>query len=390
MNIQLAKEEIKNTLKAYLQKDESGAYIMEPQLQRPLLLMGPPGIGKTQIVSQVAKEMSMGLVSYTITHHTRQSAVGLPSIESVKYGEDTFSITRYTMSEIIASVYETMERTGQKEGILFIDEINCVSETLTPAMLSFLQNKTFGNWKVPEGWIIVAAGNPPEYNKSVRDYDMVTLDRVRYINIKEDLLTWLKYANESKVHGAILAYLDVHPDDFYRVQMTVDGLSFVTARGWQDLSSLLYAYENIGVNITSEIIYEYLRFEEISDRFFDFYMLYEKYKGEYDVAAVLTKTEDTALHQMLLSASADERIAVCGLLLDNLLKDISSEKVTNAFEFIEDTFSEGQEMLIFTTRLTLKPEAALFLALNPNEKYLQYSAKYLGDERKGQLLKEIG
>ena len=70
------------------------------------------------------------------------------------------------MSEIIASVYEKIEETGVKEGILFIDEINCVSETLAPAMLQFLQCKTFGNQKVPEGWIIVAAGNPPEYNKS--------------------------------------------------------------------------------------------------------------------------------------------------------------------------------------------------------------------------------
>ena len=49
------------------------------------------------------------------------------------------------MSEIIASVYEKIEQTGNKEGILFIDEINCVSETLAPTMLQFLQCKMFGN-----------------------------------------------------------------------------------------------------------------------------------------------------------------------------------------------------------------------------------------------------
>ena len=76
-----------------------------------------------------------------------------------------FSVTEYTMSEIISSVYDKMEKTGLKEGILFIDEINCVSETLAPMMLQFLQGKTFGNQKVPEGWVIVTAGNPPEYNK---------------------------------------------------------------------------------------------------------------------------------------------------------------------------------------------------------------------------------
>lgn len=110
-------------------------------------------------------------------------------------------ITEYTMSEIIASVYEYMEQTGKKEGILFIDEINCVSETLAPAMLQFLQNKTFGTHKVPQGWIIVAAGNPSAYNKSVREFDIVTLDRVRKISIQADTDVWLEYAGEKGIHG---------------------------------------------------------------------------------------------------------------------------------------------------------------------------------------------
>lgn len=100
------------------------------------------------------------------------------------------------MSEIIASVYEKMEKTGLKEGILFIDEINCVSETLAPMMLQFLQGKTFGNQKVPEGWVIVTAGNPPEYNKSVREFDVVTLDRIKRIDVQPDFEVWKEYAYE--------------------------------------------------------------------------------------------------------------------------------------------------------------------------------------------------
>ena len=116
------------------------------------------GVGKTQIMEQIARECKIGLVAYTITHHTRQSAVGLPFIKEREYDGKSYSVTEYTMSEIIASVYERMEATGLKEGILFIDEINCVSETLAPTMLQFLQCKTFGNQAVPKGWVIVAAG----------------------------------------------------------------------------------------------------------------------------------------------------------------------------------------------------------------------------------------
>ena len=184
MNIKRAKEEIKNTIRVYLSRNAHGEYEIPAMRQRPVLLIGPPGIGKTQIMEQIARECQIGLVSYTITHHTRQSAIGLPFITEKTYGGQTMHVTEYTMSEIVASVYEQMEETGLFEGILFIDEINCVSETLAPAMLQFLQYKTFGNHRIPEGWVIVAAGNPPEYNKSVREFDIATLDRVKRIDRK--------------------------------------------------------------------------------------------------------------------------------------------------------------------------------------------------------------
>ena len=142
MNIKRAKQEIKDSVEAYLLKGEEGDYRMPSIRQRPILLMGPPGIGKTQIMEQIARECKIGLVSYTITHHTRQSAIGLPFIREKLYGDREYSVTEYTMSEIIASVYEKIEATGIQEGILFIDEINCVSETLSPTMLQFLQCKT--------------------------------------------------------------------------------------------------------------------------------------------------------------------------------------------------------------------------------------------------------
>ena len=126
MNIKRAKEEIKNTIEAYLLKDEWGEYVIPSIRQRPVLLVGPPGVGKTQIMEQIARECRIGLVAYTITHHTRQSAVGLPFIEKKVYGGREYSVTEYTMSEIVASVYNRMEETGLSEGILFLDEINCV------------------------------------------------------------------------------------------------------------------------------------------------------------------------------------------------------------------------------------------------------------------------
>ena len=97
MNIKRAKEEIEHTVKAYLAKDALGEYAIPAIRQRPILLMGPPGIGKTQVMEQVARECGVALVAYTITHHTRQSAVGLPFIRQRNYGGKDVSVTEYTM-----------------------------------------------------------------------------------------------------------------------------------------------------------------------------------------------------------------------------------------------------------------------------------------------------
>ena len=253
MNIKQAKQEIKRSIQAYLAKDELGNYRIPSIRQRPVLVMGPPGIGKTQIMEQVARECGVALVAYTITHHTRQSAVGLPFIQHKNYGGTEYAVTEYTMSEIIASIYEKMEQTGLKEGILFIDEINCVSETLAPTMLQFLQQKTFGSHRVPEGWIIAAAGNPPEYNKSVKEFDIVTLDRVKKIDVQEDFSVWKEYAYQNNLHGAIISYLEIKKENFYRIQTTVDGKLFATARGWEDLSQIIQTYEILGLNRKARI-----------------------------------------------------------------------------------------------------------------------------------------
>lgn len=493
MNIKQAKEEIKHTVMAYLAKDAQGEYRIPVIRQRPILLMGPPGIGKTQIMEQIAMECKIGLVAYTITHHTRQSAVGLPMIKEESFDGTTYSITEYTMSEIIASIYRKMKKTGQKEGILFIDEINCVSETLAPTMLQFLQCKTFGNQAIPEGWLIVAAGNPPEYNKSVRDFDMVTLDRVRYLNIEADYKVWKEYAREKHLHNAILSYLELRQKNFYRVEADVDGIRFVTARGWEDLSSLMQVYEKLDLPVDESVIREFIHHEDVAEDVAAYFELYRKYRDDYGIADILAGKVRPETFARIYAAAFDERLSVVNLLLDGLseffgnvqenkqitdnwygflkeyqrrLKEgeapvdsyralleermavVEAEKqaevctkaqvagwerifafwkentpdsgldvkesfaqakagfdrqretledaekqamnaLEHAFDFMEQAFENGEEMVVFVTELTLSPEAAMFLAEHTCERYMTYNEQLLIGKRKRELLSEL-
>lgn len=493
MNIKQAKEEIKHTVMAYLSKDEQGEYRIPVIRQRPILLMGPPGIGKTQIMEQIAMECKIGLVAYTITHHTRQSAVGLPMIKEESFDGTTYPVTEYTMSEIIASIYRKMKKTGQKEGILFIDEINCVSETLAPTMLQFLQCKTFGNQAIPEGWLIVAAGNPPEYNKSVRDFDMVTLDRVRYLNIEADYKVWKEYAREKHLHNAILSYLELRQKNFYRVEADVDGIRFVTARGWEDLSSLMQVYEKLDLPVDESVIREFIHHEDVAEDAAAYFELYRKYRDDYGIADILAGKVRPETFARIYAAAFDERLSVVNLLLDGLsaffgnvqenkqitdnwygflkeyqrrLKEgeapvdryralleermavVEAEKqaevctkaqvagwerifalwkentpdsgldvkesfaqakagfdrqretledaekkamnaLEHAFDFMEQAFENGEEMVVFVTELTLSPEAAMFLAEHTCERYMTYNEQLLIGKRKRELLSEL-
>ncbi|MBD9183180.1 MAG: AAA family ATPase [Roseburia intestinalis] len=493
MNIKQAKEEIKHTVAAYLSKDAQGEYRIPVVRQRPILLMGPPGIGKTQIMEQIAMECKIGLVAYTITHHTRQSAVGLPMIKEESFDGKIYPVTEYTMSEIIASIYHKMKKTGQREGILFIDEINCVSETLAPTMLQFLQCKTFGNQAIPEGWLIVAAGNPPEYNKSVRDFDMVTLDRVRYLNIEADYKVWKEYAREKHLHNAILSYLELRQKNFYRVEADVDGIRFVTARGWEDLSNLMQVYEEMDLPVDEGVIREFIHHEDVAEDATAYFELYRKYRDDYGITDILAGRIRPETFARIYAASFDERLSVVNLLLDGLsaffvkvqekkkitdnwyefLKEYqrhlkegeapadcyqalleekmamveaekqaelctkaqaagweqifalwkenmpdkgldakesfaqaktgfdiqrealeeseqdASDALEHAFDFMEQAFEDGEEMVVFVTELTLSPEAAMFLAEHTCDRYMTYNEQLLIGKRKRELLSEL-
>lgn len=334
MNIKQAKEYIKDSVVLYLKKDEFGEYKIPVVRQRPIFLLGAPGIGKTAVMEQIAQEMGIALVSYSMTHHTRQSALGLPFIRHKEYGEESFDVSEYTMSEIISSVYETMEESGIKEGILFLDEINCVSETLSPSMLQFLQYKVFGRHKVPEGWVIVTAGNPPEYNKSVREFDVATLDRLRVMEVEPDFAVFKEYAQEKGIHPAIVNFLELKKEYFYAVETTVKGRSYVTARGWEDLSEILLLYEAEKKKADETLVGQYIRNERIVKEFTAYYDLYNKYKKDYRIADILAGNPSEAAKEKAKKAAFDERLSLLSMLLDRVTEGM--KEVMEASDYLSD------------------------------------------------------
>lgn len=418
MNIKEATNHIKNTVIAYLEKNEDGSFFIPVEKQRPVFLYGPPGIGKTAVMEQIANELKIGLVSYSMTHHTRQSAIGLPFIAKKTFDEKEYSVSEYTMSEILASVYNYIEETGKKEGILFLDEINCVSETLAPSMLRFLQYKTFGSHEVPKGWIVVTAGNPPEYNKSVREYDIATLDRIKKIDVEASYDVWKEYAVNNNVHPAILAFLDIKKNCFYSIENTPAGKRFVTARGWEDLSRIMCLYEKKNLEIDASLIEQYIQSPAIAQDFSNYYSAFRKLKDIFDTEKILNGGFDNTLIEETKSLEISEKLGLINILSDcitlkskdiitesnsiketlKLLKEkeiIPEEKekikkdidrlksrvsyvqtvLSNAVEFMKSTFGDSPETEIFVSNITLNKSSATFLISFGCESFAKLSDK---------------
>ena len=195
---------------------------------------------------------------------------------------------------------------------------------------------------MPAGWVIVAAGNPPEYNKSVRDFDIVTLDRVRRMDIEPDLPVWKDYARAAHIHSAILSYLELHPQNFYQINADVDGTQFVTARGWEDLSNLLDTYEQLGLQADEDLIKEYIQHPKIAEDFSAYLDLYYKYRDDYGVEEILAGQAKPAVFARLLQAPFDERLSLVSLLLAGLNTRFAASRQADAvadacYAFLRET-----------------------------------------------------
>ena len=330
MNIGQAKKQIGNAVRAYLAHDDAGRARIPQRMQRPIILFGPPGVGKTAVASQVADELGINFVAYSITHHTRQSALGLPYISTEEFDGQQHRVSDYTMSEIIAAVHRACRESGVAQGILFLDEVNCVSETLAPAMLQFLQFKTFGMHRLPPGWVIVCAGNPPEYNRSAREFDPAMLDRIKRIDVEPDLGVWQDYATSSGIHPAVTTFLEAKPALFYRVRSDVQATRLVTARGWEDLARMLGAYEAEGLEVDAELVGQYLQDEQVAREFFAYYQLFSKYRDDYQVGSILEGAASPEVLERASQAAFDERVALVGMLIDAVLDRMHAQAVCKA------------------------------------------------------------
>lgn len=322
--IEAAKKALKDGIEVYLLKDEKNQYIMKEVNRLPFYLEGAPGIGKTEIVSQIAQELGIGFVSFSLTHHTRNSLLGLPVIKDLECGK----YTEYTMSEIIAKVKEACEA-GKKEGILLLDEFSCVSDSIMPAMLAFLQTKNIGMHTLPEGWVIVLCGNPQEYNRSAKRFDPAIMDRIRKVSVTFDGNVFLEYAKEHSLHPAICEYLTVNPDSIYECVDNKSTQLLVTCRGWENLSHALYGMEKLKKEVDMELILQFIKSEEVAYNFLKSYRIHRVELTEKEIRKIIRGNHEEQYYEKYKDKNYETWWSMADIMGDYLNLDYSTLKTKN-------------------------------------------------------------
>lgn len=391
-----AKTAIAQTAALYFAKDANGRYRIDRRRARPVCLMGPAGIGKTEVVRQVAEEQGLAFLSYSVTHHTRQSAIGLPRLSECEVDGRTVPITEYTMSEIIAEVYRVMRESGKKEGILFLDEFNCASETLRPIMLQLLQSKTFGPHAIPEGWMLVLAGNPSEYNVSARALDAVTADRLRMLWLQPDYNAWRAYMVSRGVHPVVLSYLDDHRRQFYVFEKGKDGGALVTARGWEDLSVMLRMMEEFGYPVDLPFVAQYIQSAQVAREFISYYHQYSTIIASGLADAVFTNSLTEKQEKKLSEMSFPQKWALTAVVLTRLEQICTDAKkgkadaaIRNALHFYDVFFDGAPQQEFLLGGITNTDAIALYIAEHGSDAYGASAEKVFFSDAKAPSVKKL-
>lgn len=391
-----AKTAIAQTAALYFTKDANGRYRIDRRRARPVCLMGPAGIGKTEVVRQVAEEQGLAFLSYSVTHHTRQSAIGLPRLSECEVDGRTVPITEYTMSEIIAEVYRVMRESGKKEGILFLDEFNCASETLRPIMLQLLQSKTFGPHAIPEGWMLVLAGNPSEYNVSARALDAVTADRLRMLWLQPDYNAWRAYMVSRGVHPVVLSYLDDHRRQFYVFEKGKDGEALVTARGWEDLSVMLRMMEEFGYPVDLPFVAQYIQSAQVAREFISYYHQYSTIIASGLADAVFTNSLTEKQEKKLSEMSFPQKWALTAVVLTRLEQICADAKrgkadaaIWNVLHFYDVFFDGAPQQEFLLGGITNTDAIALYIAEHGSDAYGASAEKVFFSDAKAPSVKKL-
>lgn len=211
--------------------------------KRPIFLWGPPGIGKSDIVHQIAESIDAHVIDVRLSLWEPTDIKGIPYFDS-NTGKMVWAPPMELPDAAMAAKYKNI--------VLFLDEMNSAAPAVQAAAYQLVLNRKVGTYKLPDNVMIVAAGNR-EADKGVT-YRMPAplANRFVHLELAVSFDDWFQWAVDNKIHQDVVGYLQFAKQDLYDFDPKSPSRSFATPRSWSFVSELLE--DELDNNTTTDLV----------------------------------------------------------------------------------------------------------------------------------------
>lgn len=194
----------------------------------PLMIWGAPGIGKSSIIRNIAKELGIGFIDVRLAQREPVDIRGLPvpDQDSVKW-----------------LVSADWPRDPESRGIILFDELTAADRSLQVAAYEFILDRRLGGlYQVPDGWYICAAGNRVEDSAVAMTMSSALANRFLHVELREDAELWVQWGLHHNIHPAVLGFIRYRPHLLFHVENENLERGWPTPRSWERVSSMMQSF----------------------------------------------------------------------------------------------------------------------------------------------------
>lgn len=199
---------------------------------RPVFIWGAPGIGKSTLVNDFADALGLDCVSLLGTQLAPEDLIGVPRIVETPDGDRS----RFCPPEMIAR---------SEPYVLFLDELNGASHEVQKAFYSLILEHRIGDYRLPEGSVVIGAGNRAHDQAIVRPMSSALVNRMVHVHLEVSVREWLQWAREHGLHPLVVEYVGHRPDHLASAQPRHEE-TFSSPRSWHMLSDVLNSWPEAG------------------------------------------------------------------------------------------------------------------------------------------------